>query len=111
MTLGCGASGGNIASDNIGPQHLMNVKRIAWESRGIEHRTVPADQRMVGAAPLTTPEPVQASTDVAPVGQALFTPSAVEGLPVPAVEAAKSAVLAAPAQEGQPIPRSDSRQG
>lgn len=48
MTLGCGAPGGNITSDNIGPQHLMNVKRIAWESRGVEHRTVPADQRMSG---------------------------------------------------------------
>ncbi len=46
MTLGCGAPGGNITSDNIGPQHLMNVKRIAWESRAVEHRSVPADQRM-----------------------------------------------------------------
>ncbi len=50
MTLGCGAAGGNITSDNIGPQHLMNVKRIAWESRPVEHRTVPADQRMLGAS-------------------------------------------------------------
>lgn len=40
MTLGCGALGGNITSDNIGPHHLMNIQRIAWESRGIEHRTV-----------------------------------------------------------------------
>ncbi|HXE31513.1 MAG TPA: aldehyde dehydrogenase family protein [Terriglobales bacterium] len=30
MTLGCGAVGGNITSDNIGPQHLMNIKRIAY---------------------------------------------------------------------------------
>ncbi|MGC1187810.1 MAG: aldehyde dehydrogenase family protein, partial [Candidatus Acidiferrales bacterium] len=46
MTLGCGAPGGNITSDNIGPQHLMNIKRIAWESRPVEHRTVAADRRM-----------------------------------------------------------------
>jgi acetaldehyde dehydrogenase (acetylating) len=59
MTLGCGAPGGNITSDNIGPQHLMNVKRIAWESRGVEHRTVPADQRMAGAANSPAPEAVQ----------------------------------------------------
>ena len=51
MTLGCGAPGNNITSDNIGPQHLLNVKRIAWESRAVEHRTIPADQRMAGAAP------------------------------------------------------------
>ncbi len=49
MTLGCGALGGNITSDNIGPQHLMNIKRIAGESRPVEHRTIPADQRMAGA--------------------------------------------------------------
>jgi len=62
MTLGCGASGGNITSDNIGPQHLMNVKRIAWESRGVEHRTVPAGQRMAGATVPMEPEVVQEST-------------------------------------------------
>jgi acetaldehyde dehydrogenase (acetylating) len=49
MTLGCGSPGGNITSDNIGPQHLMNVKRVAWESRAVEHRTIAADQRMAGA--------------------------------------------------------------
>lgn len=30
MTLGCGTPGGNIFSDNIGPLHLINVKRIAY---------------------------------------------------------------------------------
>ncbi len=33
MTLGCGAAAGNATSDNIGPQHLMNVKRIAYAVR------------------------------------------------------------------------------
>jgi acetaldehyde dehydrogenase (acetylating) len=55
MTLGCGSPGGNITSDNIGPQHLMNVKRVAWESRAIEHRTVPADQRLAGSPGLESP--------------------------------------------------------
>jgi hypothetical protein len=64
MTLGCGAPGGNITSDSIGPQHLMNLKRIAWESRGVEHRTVPADQRMLGAAISLDPEAVQEKTNV-----------------------------------------------
>jgi acyl-CoA reductase-like NAD-dependent aldehyde dehydrogenase len=30
MTLGCGTPGGNIYSDNIGPQHLINIKRLAY---------------------------------------------------------------------------------
>ncbi len=62
MTLGCGAPGGNITSDNIGPQHLMNIKRIAWESRGIEHRTIPADQRMSAVAPPTQVAAAKASS-------------------------------------------------
>ena len=33
MTLGCGAIAGNITSDNIGPLHLINTKRIAYAIR------------------------------------------------------------------------------
>src|SRR5215470_3732377 len=33
MTLGCGAVAGNITSDNIGPQHLINIKRLAYTVR------------------------------------------------------------------------------
>ena len=93
MTLGCGAPGGNITSDNIGPQHLMNIKRIAWESRGVEHRTIPADQRLAAAAFSPPSEAGQETKDVAQVGQAL--------LPAPPVEAAKSGVSAAPVEGGQ----------
>jgi acetaldehyde dehydrogenase (acetylating) len=32
MTLGCGGWGGNITSDNISPMHLVNVKRLAYET-------------------------------------------------------------------------------
>src|SRR5947207_1294495 len=33
MTLGCGALAGNSTSDNVGPQHLMNIKRLAYTVR------------------------------------------------------------------------------
>src|ERR1700730_991926 len=33
MTLGCGAIAGNITSDNVGPLHLINIKRIAYAVR------------------------------------------------------------------------------
>ncbi|MCC6368864.1 MAG: aldehyde dehydrogenase family protein [Bryobacterales bacterium] len=33
MTLGCGAIAGNITSDNVGPQHLYNIKRVAYAVR------------------------------------------------------------------------------
>jgi len=35
MTLGCGAAGGNITSDNISPLHLINLKRVAWGVRDV----------------------------------------------------------------------------
>lgn len=35
MTLGCGASGGNITSDNISPLHLINIKRVAFGVREV----------------------------------------------------------------------------
>ena len=33
MTLGCGALAGNSTSDNVGPQHLINIKRLAYVAR------------------------------------------------------------------------------
>jgi acetaldehyde dehydrogenase (acetylating) len=42
MTLGCGGYGGNITSDNISPRHLLNIKRLAYETnpwRGPRRRT------------------------------------------------------------------------
>ena len=33
MTLGCGAVAGNITSDNVGPQNLINIKRLAYTAR------------------------------------------------------------------------------
>jgi hypothetical protein len=33
MTLGCGGYGGNITSDNISPRHLLNIKRLAYETQ------------------------------------------------------------------------------
>jgi len=94
MTLGCGAPGGNITSDNIGPQHLMNVKRIAWESRGVEHRTVPADQRMAGGAISPEPEAVQEKASVPAAPEA--APGAPVSLPETSAEEKKAAATAPP---------------
>jgi len=35
MTLGPGAVGGSITSDNVSPLHLINVKRVAFETRPV----------------------------------------------------------------------------
>lgn len=36
LTLGCGAIGRNATSDNVGPLHLLNIRRVAWGIREIE---------------------------------------------------------------------------
>ena len=39
MTLGCGGWGGNITSDNISPRHLLNIKRLAYETSPYQPKT------------------------------------------------------------------------
>jgi acetaldehyde dehydrogenase (acetylating) len=52
MTLGCGAAGGNITSDNISPLHLINLRRIAYEARPVT-AAIP-ESRVATAAPAIT---------------------------------------------------------
>jgi acetaldehyde dehydrogenase (acetylating) len=47
MTLGCGAAGGNITSDNISPLHLINLKRVAY---GVRDVAAPPPSRTVAAS-------------------------------------------------------------
>lgn len=35
MTLGCGSWGGNVTSDNISPVHLIDIKRVAFETKPV----------------------------------------------------------------------------
>jgi acetaldehyde dehydrogenase (acetylating) len=50
MTLGCGSWGGNVTSDNISPLHLMDIKRVAFETKPVASANV--------AAPPPAPQPV-----------------------------------------------------
>src|SRR5262249_20736971 len=55
MTLGCGAQGNNITSDNISPLHLINLKRVAYGVREVE---TPAPARTPSRAKRTIIENV-----------------------------------------------------
>ncbi|MDN3016932.1 acetaldehyde dehydrogenase (acetylating) [Paenibacillus sp. BSR1-1] len=46
LTLGCGTYGNNISSDNIGPEHLLNTKRVAFGVREMKNEPPAA----IGAA-------------------------------------------------------------
>ena len=76
MTLGPGTLGGSITSDNISPLHLLNIKRVAFEtapvnrSRGVtpspspgvpRGRTTPETPR--GQKPARAPRTTEPTTD------------------------------------------------
>jgi acetaldehyde dehydrogenase (acetylating) len=62
MTLGCGSWGGNVTSDNVSPLHLMDIKRVAFETRPVVSKR-PA----VAAQPSVMPSAVSASSRPAAV--------------------------------------------
>lgn len=76
MTLGCGAVAGNATSDNIGPQHLFNIKRIAYAVRTPQETfEMPLDIQAApsGAAFACAAAPVDRATVVAAVDRYLAT--------------------------------------
>ncbi|MBC7910363.1 MAG: aldehyde dehydrogenase family protein [Pyrinomonadaceae bacterium] len=62
MTLGCGSWGGNVTSDNVSPLHLMDIKRVAFETRAVksarpavQQPTEMAQQPAAASAPASSP--------------------------------------------------------
>ena len=45
MTLGCGSWGGNVTSDNVSPIHLMDIKRVAFETHAVENQKSRVESR------------------------------------------------------------------
>ncbi|MGC2237328.1 MAG: aldehyde dehydrogenase family protein [Pyrinomonadaceae bacterium] len=57
MTLGCGSWGGNVTSDNVSPVHLMDIKRVAFETKPVNAQVQGSKfkvQSQSQAAPQTT---------------------------------------------------------
>ena len=56
MTLGCGSWGGNVTSDNISPLNLMDIKRVAFETRPVTGANIyqPPSNSQFSSAPLTS---------------------------------------------------------
>lgn len=52
MTLGCGSWGGNVTSDNVSPIHLMDIKRVAFETKPVNKpKAAPTIANANAAAP------------------------------------------------------------
>ncbi|MBV9924470.1 MAG: aldehyde dehydrogenase family protein, partial [Acidobacteria bacterium] len=52
MTLGCGSWGGNVTSDNVSPWHLMDIKRVAFETRAVPSKRPARTAQRPAASPL-----------------------------------------------------------
>ncbi|MCP5116255.1 MAG: aldehyde dehydrogenase family protein [bacterium] len=86
MTLGCGAAAGNITSDNVGPQHLYNIKRLAYSVREPEE-ALDIPESEAAPAPLRAqvlPQPAGLSVSAEMVAAAVEKVMASRGLGVPA---------------------------
>lgn len=84
MTLGCGAMAGNITSDNVGPQHLINVKRLAYVVRTVEEA--------FPDPPPASPSISQPSSAIASAVEKFLVQRGVSGMRAPAVTPAASPV-------------------
>lgn len=68
MTLGCGSWGGNVTSDNVSPLHLMDIKRVAFETRPVKSSRPAVTAREIAQSAQPTRGPV-------PSGQPVVSPT------------------------------------
>ena len=94
MTLGCGAMGGNITSDNVGPLHLINVKRIAYAVRTPEEALPPVAEPSSATVPAITAavEKFLASRGYAAASKPAPAPAAVRAPAAPVRAVVESVV-------------------
>jgi hypothetical protein len=83
MTLGCGAVAGNITSDNVGPQNLINIKRLAYIARQPQEAfEMPIDYNAAPGA--TAGSPAAGTIERSAVAAAVERYLASRGIPVAA---------------------------
>ena len=86
MTLGCGAVAGNATSDNVGPLHLINVKRLAYVVRRPEEAfEMPLDYNAASSAAISAgaPASLERSVVVAAVERYLASRGMAAAAPAP----------------------------
>ncbi|MBV9956919.1 MAG: aldehyde dehydrogenase family protein, partial [Acidobacteria bacterium] len=103
MTLGCGSWGGNVTSDNVSPLHLMDIKRVAFETRPVKSARPavsaeqPVQMSQPSAAPAGAPrigrEEIAAIVDRFLAGRKEEPPHAHEPLPASSAPARYQPVI------------------
>jgi acetaldehyde dehydrogenase (acetylating) len=105
MTLGCGSWGGNVTSDNVSPLHLMDIKRVAFETRPVKSAR-PAVSTQQVSQPVAAKETVVAGgkidrQEIAAIVDRFLAGKRVEPsaspLPPPVIESEAGSMYTAPA--------------
>ncbi len=111
MTLGCGAFGNNITSDNISPLHLINVKRVAWGVREFDRpsgepqaETRPASEPRRGRIAAIVDDWAGRRGNPAPTPSASPEPETAASLPPPTAPRLGSYAEVDPAAPSKPDP-------
>ncbi len=115
MTLGCGSWGGNVTSDNVSPLHLMDIKRVAFETRPVKSaRPAVTTQAAAPVSPAFassgTPQPsvgtgkinreeIVAIVDKFLAGKRVESAPTASPLPKPAIEVEAGSMYAGPPPE------------
>ncbi|HJU92652.1 MAG TPA: aldehyde dehydrogenase family protein [Pyrinomonadaceae bacterium] len=107
MTLGCGSWGGNVTSDNVSPLHLMDIKRVAFETRPVKGARPAVTTATKAAEPVAAREPVVAGgkidrQEIAAIVDRFLAGKRLEPssppLPSPVIESEAGSMYAAPAR-------------
>jgi acetaldehyde dehydrogenase (acetylating) len=88
MTLGCGSWGGNVTSDNVGPLHLMDIKRVAFETRPVKSTRPAVGISTSQTVPVSHVEPAVSGAkinrqEIAAIVDRFLAGKGVEGVPSP----------------------------
>jgi acetaldehyde dehydrogenase (acetylating) len=100
MTLGCGSWGGNVTSDNISPHHLMDIKRVAFETKPVTRHMAVGRHETVKATSDTAPMPAKPRAnrdEIAAIVDSFLSKKLAESpAPLPPPEAPKVDTAPAP---------------
>lgn len=101
MTLGCGSWGGNVTSDNVSPVHLLDVKRVAFETKPVA--AVQSSKFEVQSSPvqnqsIEAPPTIERAEIAAIVDRLLSKKQAQTAKPVMPVSTAQNTIVESPPQ-------------
>ncbi|HEX9928065.1 MAG TPA: aldehyde dehydrogenase family protein [Pyrinomonadaceae bacterium] len=86
MTLGCGSWGGNVTSDNVSPLHLLDIKRVAFETKPVNRQSsVIGHQPQIVNVPQQPQQPIKRE-EIAAIVDKFLRQKEIQNVPQPTVK-------------------------